>query len=163
MQAMSGHDSRRGYFNHPRSMFYGNATHAHLPSLLFPRVDESIDKVWNTNNHTAFGFLSLVKKLRWVILQDEAVMIRQYNCTHYIYKQFDKVFESDAFYNCTDHMVEYLKLNEKTDPNKLGTLTDIVLPYANNNLKNIHGSIQNIKFVFKKLKTDIKDTNLEIS
>ena len=26
----------------------------------------------------------------------------------------------------------------------------------------MHGSIQNIKFVFKKLKTDIKDTNLEI-
>ena len=58
-------------------------------------------------------------------------------------------------------MVEHLKL-EKTDPNKLGILTETVLPYANNNLKIMNGSIQNMRFVFQKLKADIKDINLEI-
>ena len=105
---MSGHDSRRGYFNHPCSMFYGDATHSHLLSLLLPWVDESIDKVLNTENHTSFGFLALVKFLRWVILQDAAVMIHQYNRIHYIYRQFDKLFESDAFNNYTDQMVDHL-------------------------------------------------------
>ena len=62
MRAMSGHDSKRGYFNHPRSMSYDDATYAHLPSLLFPWADKPIDKVWNTDNHTGFGFLALVKK-----------------------------------------------------------------------------------------------------
>ena len=64
-------------------------------------------------------------------------MIRQYNHTHYIYKQFDKVFESDIFNNYANQMVEYLKLSEKTDPNKLGILTETVLPYVNSNIENI--------------------------
>ena len=59
---MSGHDSRRGYFNHARSMFYGNATYEHLPKLLFLWMDEVINKVWNTYNHASFGFLALLKK-----------------------------------------------------------------------------------------------------
>ena len=45
MRATSGHDSRRGYFNHPHSMFNGDDTYAHLLSLLFPKVNESIDTV----------------------------------------------------------------------------------------------------------------------
>ena len=147
---MSWHDSRRGYFNHTSSMFYGDAAHAHLPSLLFPCVDESIDKVWNTDNHTAFEFLALVKKLWWVILQDAAVMICQYNFTHCIYKQFDKVFESNASNKYVDQMVDHLKLSENTDSNKLGILTDTVLPYVNNNLENMNVSIQNMKVVFEK-------------
>ena len=53
-------------------------------------------------------------------------------------------------------MVEHLKLSEKTDPNKLGILNETVLPYVNNNIKNVNGRIQRIKFVFKKLTTDIK-------
>ena len=36
MRAMLGHDSRRGKFIHPRSSFKGDASHAHLPGLLFP-------------------------------------------------------------------------------------------------------------------------------
>ena len=141
MRVILGHNSRRVYFNHPHSVFYGDATHAHRTSLLFPWADESIEKVWSTDNYIAFGFLALVKILRWVIFQDAAVMIRQYNCTHYIYKQFDKVFESDAFNNYADQMVEHLKLSEKTDPNKLGVLTKIGIPYVNNNIENMNGSI----------------------
>ena len=122
MRAIPGHDSSRGYFNHARCILYDNATYAHLPSLSFPWVDEAIDKVWNTDNHTGFVFLALLKK-RWVILKNEAVMIRQYNYTQYIYKQFDKLFEYDTFNKYADQMVDHLKLSEKTDPNKLGTLT----------------------------------------
>ena len=36
MRTISGHDSRRGYFYHPRSQFYGDEMHRYLPSL-FPK------------------------------------------------------------------------------------------------------------------------------
>ena len=86
MRAMSGHDSRSGCFNHARSIFYGDDSHVYLPSLLFPWGDELIDNFWIADNHTAFRFLDLLKKILCSILQDAAVMIHQYNCTHYIYK-----------------------------------------------------------------------------
>ena len=59
-------------------------------------------------------------------------------------------------------MVEHLKISEKTDPKRLGILTDTVLPYVNNNLENMNVSIQNMKVVFENITTDIKDNNLEI-
>ena len=97
MRAMPGHDQRRRYLKHVCSVFYGNATHAQLPNLLFPWLDETMEKVRNIDNHIAFSFLALLKILRWVALQYAAVMIQHYNRTHYIYKEFDELFESDAF------------------------------------------------------------------
>ena len=35
-------------------------------------------------------------------------------------------------------MVEYLKWSEETESNKLGILTETVLPYVNNNLENMN-------------------------
>ena len=96
-------------------MFYCNAIHIHLPNLLLPCLDETMDKVKNTANRIEFGFLALLKTLRWVILQDIAVITFEYNRTHYIYKQLDKVFESDAFNNYADRIVDHLKLSENTD------------------------------------------------
>ena len=64
MRDMRGHDSRRRCFNHTRSVFYGNATHENLPSFSLPWMDEAVVKVWNTENHTAFGVLALLKQLR---------------------------------------------------------------------------------------------------
>ena len=75
-------------------------------------------------------------------------MIRQHNRNHYIYKKFDKVFESDASNNYVDQMAEHLKLSENTDPNKLGILTKTVLPYLNNNIEKMNVSIQNMKVAF---------------
>ena len=99
MRAMSGYDSRRGRFIHPRNAFYGDASHVHLPGLLFPWVDEALRKTVNTTHHTAYGFLSLIKNLRWVILQDAAVMITQGQRTHYIFTKFKhKMFLSRAFF-----------------------------------------------------------------
>ena len=79
--------------------------------------------------------------MRCGISQDAAVMICQYNRTHYIYKQFNILFESDAFNNYTDQMVEHLMLSEKTEPNKLGILTETVLPYMIKNIENMNMSI----------------------
>ena len=54
-------------------------------------------------------------------------------------------------------MVEYLKLSEKTDPNKLGILTETVSPYVNNNIEDMNVSIHDRKGAFEKIPADIKD------
>ena len=83
MRAMAGHDSRRGFYVNPRSTFYGDETHAHLPGLIFPWLDAHIDKMEGTKGlHTAWGFLSLLKSLRWVILQDAAVLMGENKRDH---------------------------------------------------------------------------------
>ena len=98
MRAMSGHDARREYFYHPRSRFTGDETHQHSPSLLFPWVDEALKETLNTSHHTVYGFLSLLKNLRWVILQDAAVMMANSDRSHYVYdKMLKDVFHSDEF------------------------------------------------------------------
>ena len=61
MRAISGHDSRKGYFKHAHISFYGDATQVHLPNMLFPWLDKPMDKVRNTDNHKLFGFLALLK------------------------------------------------------------------------------------------------------
>ena len=97
MRAMSGYDYRRGKFIHPRSGFYADASHAHLPGLLFPWVDDALLKTENTKYHTAYGFLSLIKNLRWIILHDATVMITKVKRDQYIYRLFKHVFDSDTF------------------------------------------------------------------
>ena len=68
-------------------------------------------------------------------------MICQYNQTHVIYKQFNKVFEYDAFNNYVDQIVEHLKSSDQNDLNKLGVLTETVLSYVNNNFENMNASV----------------------
>ena len=75
MRAMSGRDSRRGKSIHQRSSINGYASHTHLPSLLYQWVDDALLKTHETKHAIALGFLTLIKNLMWVILQDAAVMI----------------------------------------------------------------------------------------
>ena len=108
-RTISGHDARRGYFHHPRSQFTGDENHEYLPPLLFPRVDEAIEQTLNTSHHTEYGFLSLLKNLIWVILQDAAVMIGNSIRSHYVYDEmFKEVFHPDAFKDYTAKMLIHL-------------------------------------------------------
>ena len=156
MRAMSGHDARRGYFYHPRSQFKGDETHQHLPALLFPWVDEALELTLNTSHHTAYGFLSLLKNLRWVILQDAAVMIGNGERSHYVYDvMFKDIFHSPAFKDYTAKMLIHLSAQEKMDPNKLGTLTETVLPYVNGNLLKVNTTLNTIDDTVARLSQDV--------
>ena len=163
MRAMSGHDARRGYFYHPRSQFTGDEMHEHLPSLLFPWLDAALKKTEGTSHHTTYGFLSLLKNLRWVILQDAAVMIGKGKRTHYVYDEmFKEVFHSDAFKDYTSKMLNHLSVQEKMDPNELGTLTETVLPYVNGNLLNVNMTLNSMDDTVARLSQDVvcMETNL---
>ena len=162
MRAMAGFDSRRGRFIHPRSSFYGDEYHAHLPGMLFPWVDEALEKTKGTEHHTAYAFLSLIKSLRWVILQDAAVMING-GRSHYIFKHYKHVFESQEFYDFSNKMMNHLKANDKNDPNNVGALTDTVLPYVNGNLQNVNMAVNNIDNTVKQLSQEVTCMSQELS
>ena len=88
LRAISGYDSRRGRFIHPCSGFYGDTSHAHVPGLLFPWVDDTLLKTEDMKHDTVYRILSLMKNLRRVILQDAAVMIANDRRNHYISTKF---------------------------------------------------------------------------
>ena len=54
--------------------------------------------------------------------------------------EFKEVFESETFHDFSTTIIQYLSVKEK-NPNKLGTLTEIVLPYINVNLQNVNTSV----------------------
>ena len=163
MRAMSGYDSRRGKFVHARSAFYGDQSHAHLPNLLFPWVDDALSKIEGKSQHTAYGFLSLIKNLRWVILQDAAVMISKGKREHYVYTKFKDVFDTNAFKDYSKKMIQHLEVREKMDPNKLSTLTETVLPYVNGNLEDVNMAVHKIDGTVNQLSQEVTNMTQEIS
>ena len=163
MRAMSGYDSRRGRFIHSRSAFYGDESHAQLPKLLFPWVDDALLETMNTKHHTASGFLSLVKNLRWVILQDAAVMLTESKRNHYIYKKFKDVFESVSFKDYSIKMMEYLEVKKNMDPENLSTLTETVLPFVNGNLENLNVAIHKIDGTVHQLSQEVTNLTQDMS
>ena len=163
MRAMSGHDSRRGKFIHPRSTFYGDESHKHPPELLFPWVDAAICQTNETKHDTALGFLTLIKNLRWVILQDVAVMIAKGKRDHYVFKQSKHVFDSPAFHDFSMKMMQHLNLKETRDPNKVGALTETVLPYVNGNLQMVNMSVNKMDGAVKQLSQDIIGVTQDIN
>ena len=84
MRVMAGHDKRQGFHSNPRSTYFGTETHEHLPRMIFPWLDTALEETNKSQNKTAAGFLSLLESLRWVILQDAAVMLSE-GREHYIF------------------------------------------------------------------------------
>ena len=163
MRVMAGYDSRRGKFIHARSAFYGDKSHADLPNLLFPWVDDALSKIEGKSHHTAYGFLSLIKNLRWVILQDAAVMIGKGKRIHCIYnKTFKHIFYSDLFKDYSQKMIQHLKIKENMDPNNLSTLTETVLPFVNGNLENVNMAVHKMDGSVNELSQEVSNITQDI-
>ena len=82
-------------------------------------------------------------------------MISQLKRDHYIHRKFEKVFDSDAFKDFSIKMVQHLEVREKSDPNKLGTLTETVLPFVNTNLQNVNMAVHKIDGTVNQLSQDV--------
>ena len=94
-------------------------------------VDDTLKKTHETKHHMAYGFLLLVKKLRWVIFVHAASMIEKRQRDHVVFKTFKEVFETKVFGAFLIKILKLLSVKDKNDPNKLGTLTRTILPYVN--------------------------------
>ena len=49
------------------------------------------------DNSTAYAFLMLMKKLRWVIIQDCAILLGKYKRKYFIFEMYKSIFESEIF------------------------------------------------------------------
>ena len=115
MRALSGYDPRRGYYKNPRTRFKGGGRYDQLAAQLFPWVEEEMAKLPSGECPTARSFLQLLKNLRWVILQDCAVMIGVHKRSHYLFKTMRHVFESDSFKSYTTELLDFI--SSDVDPN----------------------------------------------
>ena len=92
-----GVDKRRDYYKNPRTTFKGDSTHESL-ARKFSLWVKVVRKKFNlTDKYTANGFLEMLVNIRWVILQDCAVLIRKYKRIHFIIIHMLECFESAAF------------------------------------------------------------------
>ena len=66
--------------------FFGDDSHKDLPKIIFPWIKDAIKKISSKFNPTAIGFLTLLKNLRWLIIQDCVVLIGIYNREHVLFR-----------------------------------------------------------------------------
>ena len=114
MRALAGYDIRRGYYKNPRTRFQGDGKYDHLARTIFPWIEADMDKL-PCECTTARAFLQLLVNLRWVIIQDCAVMIGEYKRTHFIFKHMCHVFESNSFRSYTNELLDHISTS--SDPN----------------------------------------------
>ena len=112
MRVMAGHDKRQGYHCNPRTTYFGDASHQQLPMMTFPWLDDAIIKSNHITNKTATAFLSLMSSLRWVILQDAAVLLSE-GRTHEIFVSNPLIFESNSFLDFQMKLLAYIDKHKR--------------------------------------------------
>ena len=60
MRAISGHDTRRGYFLLPRSSLFGYESHTYLPLQIFPWLEDPMKTPNKEGKPTTISLLSLL-------------------------------------------------------------------------------------------------------
>ena len=126
-------------------------------------MDHVLLKTHETKHNTALGFLTLIKNLRWVILQDAAVMMAKGERNHYIFVKFKHVFDSPAFHDFSIKIMQHLNLKEKSDPNKLSTLTETLLPYVNGILQSVNMSVNKMDGAVNQLPQDVMSMTQDLT
>ena len=106
---------RRGFHINRRSTFYGDVRHEILPTLLFPWIENKLLTVNPSDNSTAYAFLMLIKNLRWVIIQDSAILLGKYKRKHFIFKKYESIFESELFLDYQRKMLIHVTTNKDKD------------------------------------------------
>ena len=61
-------------------------------------------------------------------------MIAKRERDYFIFKYFKDIFDGELSKDFSTKMMQHLNVKEKIDPDKLGTLTDTILPYVNGKL-----------------------------
>ena len=175
MRVMAGHDKRQGYHSNPRSTYFGDESHQCLPLMIFPWLDTAMEQCDNVKNKTAAAFLSFMESLRWVILQDAAIMLSD-GREHYIFTHNPDIFNSVVFRDFKTKLLCHIEKFKRDD--EFNATLDTVLPGVHNRLDNqmfamhatnaklnmmqrsITGVIRNYED-FKETSTIEKDTQLE--
>lgn len=154
MRALAGYDTRRGYYKNPRTRFKGDGKYDDLAAQIFPWVESEMDKLQAGEHQTARCFLQLLLNLRWVILQDCAVMIGRYKRNHFIFNHMSYVFESTSFKNYTTELLNFLSSNVDTNDDKV----ERILPGM---LRRMDDQVQATKDMHDEMNTNFDNTNID--
>ena len=112
MRVLAGGETRKGYYRNARVTFKGDPEHLVLATKVFPWVEIAEKTLKDGENPTARAFLNLLKNLRWVILQDAAVLKEQYNRHHFIFTNQRDVFESTLFLDFQRKLLAHIEKTE---------------------------------------------------
>ena len=129
MRVMAGFEKETGLHYNPRTTFYGEEKHQELAKMIFPWIEE-VEKSCNLEErHSARGFLNYLLNLRWVIIQDCAVMIGINKRKHFIFEKMNHIFGTDLFKDYMEKMIVHLNASKNDDPN--AARIDLLLPGVN--------------------------------
>jgi len=158
MRVMAGFDGRRSFHFNPRANFFGEEKHKLLPLMIFPFIENKLNILRlkkNSNCTTALGFLELLQNLRWVIIQDCAILTKQEKREHVLFNMFPHIFKSELFHDFSNKMMEHVSHCEKKNP--LSQSVDLVLPGVKSCLKNQTNAIYENGKSIKKVDVDLSD------
>ena len=96
----------------------------------------------------------MLKNLRWVILQDSAVLMGLYNRNHFIFNNQRDVFDSPLFHDFQNKLLSHIKKNELVKDETIENCLPGVLKKmdeTNDAIKNVHETI----------KTDRENANVD--
>ena len=114
MRVLTGSDKCKRYYVNQRSDFFGIAEHVHLSRMIFPWI-EMAEITLLEINYTAKEFFTLLKNLRWIILQDAVVLIGVRKWKHSLYNSMPEVFESKEFKLFTLLMIKHINHSRYDD------------------------------------------------
>ena len=164
MRVMAGFDKRLGMHHNPRTTFYGQEKHKALVRMIFPWIETVQENVDLSDCPTARAFINFLINLRWVILQDSAVLIGIKKQSHFIINNMKHIFESELFKDYTQQMIQHLVSSKNTDPNAMDI--DRILPGVNEKLmmginatKNCHTEIKENNLATKESLLQLMEQN----
>ena len=92
MRVMALFDQKGRMHHNPGTNFYGNDRQKVLSMKIFPWIDKVTEAPNLSVKTTARGFLNYMINLRWVILQDCAVIIGKNERKHFIFDNIKDIF-----------------------------------------------------------------------
>ena len=124
LRVLAGYSKEKGYYKNPRTTFVGKSEHGDLGKKIFPWLETILNDVRLKDFPTAKGFLTLLMNLRWVLLQDSAILIKVHGRTHSMFQCNLNIFNCGLF---DDYARELQKhMDDATDPNDINI--DTLLP-----------------------------------
>ena len=157
LRALAGFSKTRGKYKNPRTSFKGEVQHELLAKQIFPWIDAIMSNKEINSYETSKGFLVLLRNLRWVILQDAAILIKVHDRKHVIFNTFPDIFDSVLF---NDYAVKLQHhMDQAIDPNDINIET--VLPGVIQKFDEQLNSLKEIKADINLLKTDISRENIK--
>ena len=145
MRVLAGGDTRKGFYRNARIIFKGDPERLELANNFFSWVEEEESTILDGKTPTARAFISLLINLRWVILQDSAVLTGLHKRNNFMFNDqrdvIDLTFFKDFQNKLLSHINQHESVKDETIENCLpGVLKK--MDETNDAIKKFHETIK---------------------